>query len=174
MLEKILKQCYDEENPAVENKSAENIKTAVLSRIEEEKPMKHFKIKPLIIAAVITATGALSLVTANAATDGAVMEGIKKTFGFTVNGKEMEGTVTEYAVGDDGKVTEVEVELPDDSAPNGITITIEGDDVDGMTILNSDKLAFTEDGEKGSPIIDYFSEYGEGIATYRGSITEAQ
>lgn len=172
MLEELLKKCYDEETTS--DKSAEDIKTAVLSRIEEEKPMKHFKIKPLIIAAAITATGALSLVTANAATDGAVMDGIKRTFGFTLNGEEMEGTITEYAVGDDGKVTEVEVELPDDSAPKGITISIEGDDVDGMTILNSDKLIFNEDGEKGSPIIDYFSEYGEGISTYRGSITEAQ
>lgn len=171
MLEELLKKCFDEETTA--DKSAENIKTAVLSRIEEEKPMKRFTIKPFIIAAAITATGALSLVTANAATDGAVMEGITKTFGFILNGEEMEGTVTEYTVGDDGKVAEIDIDLPDGSASNGIIITIEGDDVDGMTILNSDKLAFTDDGEKGAPIIDYFSEYGESIATYRGSITEA-
>ncbi len=101
MLEELLKKCFDEETTT--DKSAENIKTAVLSRIEEEKPMKHFTIKPLIIAAAITATGALSLVTANAATDGAVMEGITKTFSFILNGEEMEGTVTEYTVGDDGK-----------------------------------------------------------------------
>lgn len=171
MLEELLKKCFDEETTT--DKNAENIKTAVLSRIEEEKPMKRFTIKPLIIAAAITATGALSLVTANAATDGAVMEGITKTFSFILNGEEMEGTVTEYTVGDDGKVAEIDIELPDNAAANGITITIEGDDVDGMTILNSDKLAFTNYGEKGSPIIDYFSEYGDGIATYRGSITEA-
>lgn len=172
MLEEMLKKCFDEE--AATDESTEKIKTAVLSRIEEEKPMKRFTIKPLIIAAAITATGALSLVTANAATDGAVMDGIKKTFSLIMNGEEMEGTITEYTVGDDGKVAEINVDLPDGSAPNGIIITIEGDDVDGMTILNSDKLVFTEDVEKGSPIIDYFSEYGEGIATYRGSIKEAR
>lgn len=138
MLEKILKQCYDEET--VDTKSADKIKTAVLSRIKEEKTMKHFSIKPLIIAAVITATGALSLVTANAATDGAVGEGIKKTFSFILNGEEMEGTITEYATGDDGKATEVEVELPDGAENIGITVFVEGDDPDDIKILDGETL----------------------------------
>lgn len=138
MLEELLKKCCDEDT--VSDKSAENIKTAVLSRIEEEKPMKHFKIKPLIIAAVITATGALSLVTANAATDGAVVEGIKKTFGFTVNGKEVEGTVTEYITDDGVKADRIEFQLPEDAAPEGFGIVLVGEDTDGMTILDADAL----------------------------------
>lgn len=139
MLEDILEKCYSEE--IVSDKSAEGIKTAVLLRIEEEKPMKHFNIKPLIIAAAITATGALSLVTANAATDGAVMEGIKKTFSFTVNGKEVEGTITEYVAGDDGNVTEVEFDLPDGAEKSGITVAVEGDDGD-VKIFTGDEVVY--------------------------------
>ncbi len=86
MLEELLKKCFDEETTA--DKSAENIKTAVLSRIEEEKPMKHFTIKPLLIAAAITATGAVTLATANAATDGAVVDKMVRTFTLILNGGE--------------------------------------------------------------------------------------
>ncbi len=144
MLEELLKKCFDEETAA--DKSAEKIKTAVLSRIEEDKPMKHFNIKPLLIAAAITATGALSLVTANAATDGAVMDNITKTFSFFVNGKEVQGTVTEYTVGDDGKAQMVEIDLPDDGAPNGCGIVIEGDN-GGFEILDGDSVVYsTENG----------------------------
>ena len=163
MLEELLKKCFDEETAA--DKSAENIKTAVLSRIEEEKPMKHFTIKPLLIAAAITAAGAASLMTANAATDGAVMDGISKTFSFIMNGVEVSGTITEYAVDDDGKVTEVELELPDD-ANGAMTIIVEGDDVDGMKIVDSDKIAFTEDGEIDPLFKDFLAEYGEGFVPY--------
>ena len=47
-----------------------NIKASVLSRIEEEKPMKkHFSIKPFIIAAAIMTTGAVSVLGASAATN---------------------------------------------------------------------------------------------------------
>ena len=99
MLEELLKKCYDEE--LMNDKSTENIKTAVLSRIKEEKPMKHFTIKPLLIAAAITVTGTVSLITANAATNGAVIDGIARTFSFIINGQEVEGTLTGYTVEDD-------------------------------------------------------------------------
>lgn len=137
MLEELLKKCFDEETDA--EKSAENIKTAVLSRIEEEKPMKHFTIKPLLIAAAVTATAAVSVVTANAATDGAVMDGIAKTFSFILNGEEVEGTIKEYTVGDDGKVTEIEMELPDDVVGDNMAIVIEGDDGEPQIITNNDR-----------------------------------
>ncbi|MDE6731942.1 MAG: hypothetical protein K2J77_03610 [Oscillospiraceae bacterium] len=59
MLEDILKKCYCEENNS--DKNSESIKTAVLSRIEEGKPMKRRINKktlliPAIAAAVILAT----------------------------------------------------------------------------------------------------------------------
>ena len=47
----------------------QKIKASVLSRIEEEKPMKkHFSIKPFVIAAAIMTTGAVSVLGASAAT----------------------------------------------------------------------------------------------------------
>ena len=111
MLEELLKKCFDEEQAS--DKSAEDIKTAVLSRIEEDKNMKHFSIKPLIIAAAIAATGAVSVVTANAATDGAVIDGIARTFSFWVNGKEVTGKITEYTGEDGNQYDRVWLELPE-------------------------------------------------------------
>lgn len=66
MLEKILKQCYDEE--PVDTKSADNIKTAVLSRIEEGKPMKRkLNKKAVLISAIAFAVvGSTTAVVAGA------------------------------------------------------------------------------------------------------------
>ncbi len=135
MLEELLKKCFDEETTA--DKSSENIKTAVLSRIEEEKPMKHFTIKPLLIAAAITATGAVTLATANAATDGAVVDKMVRTFTLILNGEEVEGTITEYSVGDDGAAKRVEVDLPKGAVDDNMAIYI-GEDGDAGIIANDD------------------------------------
>ncbi len=111
MLEELLKKCFDEEQEA--DRSAEDIKTAVLSRIEEDKNMKHFSVKPFIIAAAIAATGVVSVVTANAATDGAVVDGIAKTFSFLVGGIEVTGRVTEYTAEDGNTYERIWLELPE-------------------------------------------------------------
>ena len=150
MLEELLKKCFDEET--ITEKSTENIKTAVLSRIEEEKPMKHFTIKPLLIAAVITATGALSLVTANAATDGAVVDGIVKTINFIVNGKEVEGTMTEYTTDDGVNATQIEFELPEDAASENFGIVVEGDDFDNISTLDGDEIRAIYESEDGQTL----------------------
>lgn len=76
MLENMLKKCYDEELQT--SYDSESVKTAVLSRIERENHVKHFKIKPLVVVAAITVTAAASLVTANAATGGGVVDGIAR------------------------------------------------------------------------------------------------
>lgn len=145
MLEELLKKCFDEEMSA--DKSVENIKTVVLSRIEEEKPMKHFTIKPLLIAAAITATGAVTLATANAATDGAVVDKMVRTFTLILNGEEVEGTITEYSVGDDGEAKRVEVELPEGAVGDNMAIFIDedgeagiiaGDDINYAQVLGED------------------------------------
>lgn len=111
MLEELLKKCFDEEQAA--DRSAEDIKTAVLSRIEEDKNMKHFSVKPLIIAAAIAATGAVSVVTANAATDGAVIDGIVRTISLWVGGVEVTGRVTEYTAEDGNTYERIWLELPE-------------------------------------------------------------
>lgn len=126
MLEELLKKCYDEEQTA--EKSTENIKTAVLSRIEEDKQMKHFSIKPLIIAAAIAAAGAVSVVTANAATDGAVIDNIVRTFNLWVGETEVTGRVTEYTAEDGNTYERIEFELPEDADTAYIIRPDENDD----------------------------------------------
>lgn len=77
MLEKLLEKFFAEDHgtAADSNDNAENIKADVLSRIEREKPMKHFRMKPLIIAAAITAIGAASIaITVNASIDSEAMD----------------------------------------------------------------------------------------------------
>lgn len=87
MLEKLLKKCYDEEFPA--NGDSESVKTAVLSRIEEENHMKRFRIKPLIIAAAVAAFSVVSLLTVNATMQGALVK-------FIMGGEEVEGEYNDY------------------------------------------------------------------------------
>lgn len=54
----------------ISDKRTEKIRSSVLSRIEEDKPMKkHFTIKPLLVAAAIMTTGAISVISAGAATN---------------------------------------------------------------------------------------------------------
>lgn len=65
MLEYLLKKCHDEE--LLTSADCEDVKTAVLSKVEKENNMKHFKIKPLIIAAVAVVAAAVSIITVNAA-----------------------------------------------------------------------------------------------------------
>ena len=85
--------------------------------------------------------------TANAATDGAVMDGLAKTFSFILNGEEVQGTITEYAVGDDGKASQIEFDLPDDADGNGMHIIVEGEGDDGFKILDGDSVVYSTDGD---------------------------
>lgn len=105
-----------ENTERISDKRADKIKASVLSRIEEDKPMKkHFGIKPLIIAAAVAVTGAASVVTANAATNGAVAEKITKTISFVLNGESVNGEITVYETEDGVNTTEVQIELPDNA-----------------------------------------------------------
>lgn len=57
-----------ENSEQISETRADKIKASVLSRIEEDKPMKKlFRIKPLLIAAAVMTTGAFSAVSAGAA-----------------------------------------------------------------------------------------------------------
>ncbi len=71
----ILETLAPEKEERLPDKRVDKIKASVLSRIEEDKPMKkHFTIKPLLMAAAITATSAISALSAGAATTPAVSE----------------------------------------------------------------------------------------------------
>lgn len=70
MLEQMLKAIFESDKKAASGSGSEQIKANVLSRIESEKPMKHIRIKPLIIAAAVSVVGIMSAVlTANASTN---------------------------------------------------------------------------------------------------------
>lgn len=81
-----------------------------------EKKNKRIKFKGLLIAAACITALLCGTVTANAATDGALFEGINLIInGENVNIKEYIRDYKSYKVGD-GTATEIEIEVPDDSA----------------------------------------------------------
>lgn len=59
MLENLLSKFYDKEFPTMGD--SVSVKTTILSRIEKENHMRHFKIKPLIIAAAIVAVASVAV-----------------------------------------------------------------------------------------------------------------
>lgn len=132
-----------ENEERISDKRADKIKASVLSRIEEDKPMKKlFRIKPLIVAAAIAVTGAASVVTANAATDGAVADGISKVISFVLNGERVTGEFTAYETEDGVNVNEVQIDLPDGALDGEETfcITEYGDDGDFNIIVIPDAV----------------------------------
>lgn len=61
MLDELLEKCFKEDG-ASSDVDTGKIKTDVMSRIEREKPMKHFNIKLTVIAGVIVAAGVMTAV----------------------------------------------------------------------------------------------------------------
>lgn len=81
-----------------------------------EKKNKRIKFKGLLIAAACITALFCGTVTANAATDGALFEGINLIInGENVDIKEYIRDYKSYKVGD-GTATEIEIEVPDNSA----------------------------------------------------------
>ncbi len=69
MLNELLEKCFSEDKTASSFDTGK-IKTNVLSRIERDKPMRHFGIKALVIAAAMMTGGLMTvLLTANASID---------------------------------------------------------------------------------------------------------
>ena len=70
-----------------------------------------------------------------------------RTFTLILNGEEVEGTITEYSVGDDGEAKRVEVELPEGAVGDNMAIFIDedgeagiiaGDDINYAQVLGED------------------------------------
>lgn len=81
-----------------------------------EKKNKRIKFKGLLIAAACITALLCGTVTANAATDGALFEGINLIInGENVDIKEYIRDYKSYKTGN-GTATEIEIEVPDDSA----------------------------------------------------------
>lgn len=126
MLENLLSKCYDEEFPTTGD--SVSVKTAVLSRIENENQMKHFKIKPLIIASVAAVAAAVSIITVNAA----------RNDGLTVK----EPTKQEY-VYEKGEIHHFNQPYNENKKPDS-TATINDFSTEGMIL--TDESETTEDG----------------------------
>lgn len=147
----------DEEMPDAER--SEQIKAAVMERIaqeSEEKKMKHRFLRPFIIAAAVVSVSAASLVTANAATDGAVIDTITKVITVFIDGKEVavEAEYSEYTMEGGGKAEVLSFDLPDDavSGVDGLAIAVEADGD------NPAKITFSSDGfgtSEGAEIVYY-------------------
>lgn len=106
----------DEENPSEE--SREQIRTAVMERISresEDKKMKHRFMRPFIIVAAAVSVSTACLVTANAATNGALVDTITKPFTIFLNGEpvEVEATLREVEMEDGEKGGVLTISLPD-------------------------------------------------------------
>ena len=108
-----------------------NIKASVLSRIEEEKPMKkHFSIKPFVIAAAIMTTGAVSVLGASAATKNTSDRTVPVTITYQqTDSAELPentptGSYTLEVLGELGteNLTEVEVSLEYNETDDSITV----------------------------------------------------
>lgn len=99
------------------DKRKADIKAAVMKRVSQESEDKNMKkhnfFRPLLIAAAAVSVSAVSLVTANAATNGAVVDGITKMFTIIVNGEEytVEAKYSEYDEGD-MHIEQYEMEVP--------------------------------------------------------------
>lgn len=99
------------------DKRKADIKAAVMKRVSQESEDKNMKkhnfFRPLLIAAAAVSVSAVSLVTANAATNGAVVDGITKMFTIIVNGEEytVEAKYSEYDEGD-MHIEQYEMDVP--------------------------------------------------------------
>lgn len=99
------------------SKRKADIKAAVMKRVSQEsedKTMKKHNIfRPLLIAAAAVSVSAVSLVTANAATNGAVVDGITKMFTVMVNGEKytVEAKYSEFDEGD-MHIEQYQMEIP--------------------------------------------------------------
>lgn len=94
---------YDKLMP---EKSDEELLRAVLSaRAESSVTKRKFRFKPLIIVAAVIITSVVSLLTVNAATQGAVVK-------FLMGGKEYSGDTYDYVDGDGFRHIGFEVKLP--------------------------------------------------------------
>lgn len=129
----------------VSTERAQNIKAAVMERIahesEENKMKKRTFIRPLLVAAAAVSVSAVSLVTANAATNGAVVDGVTKIFTVFINGEpaDIEAKYTAYDV-DGTHIEQYELEIPggDESEDVAISYIYNGDDLDGVDFESFD------------------------------------
>lgn len=137
-----------------------DIKSAVMKRVSQEsedKTMKkHNFFRPLLIAAAAVSVSAVSLVTANAATNGAVVDGITKMFTVIVNGEKytVEAKYSKYDEGD-MHIEQYEMEVP--GSDGGV--------IGYSFVYETDGEANVDFNIAGIDIDDYISGYDEVVVS---------
>ncbi len=124
------------------DKRVGKIKASVLSRIEEGKPMKkHFRIKPLVIAAIISTVAAATVIGTSAAMDSGL-------FKLQVNGQVIESDVDLSEVNEFNQPQGLKLTFDEETGEVAVEPVDEGANVFyySLTISNSiGKLGFTTD-----------------------------
>lgn len=155
-------------NMADENDfSAHSISLSVQNKLENEKgqiTMTKRRIRPLMIAAAAIATAAISMISVNAATDGAITDAVENTVTkvrMFINGEEVEADAycVESGVDEEGNPYSVFTFDVDDDEADSVEVAITGDD----TVVNYDtefsddetydtETDYTYDGETVEPV----------------------
>ncbi len=136
----------DEEKPSEE--SREQIRTAVMERISresEDKKMKHRFMRPFVIVAAAVSVSAASLVTANAATNGALVDTITKPFTIFLNGEPVEVEAAWTEVREAGDADAVTYTFSEDGGY--IVSTWVSSEDNKNIIVNEDGSVYFYDGE---------------------------
>lgn len=129
-----------------ENFSADNIILSVHGKLENEKGRitmtKTRKIKPLIIAAAIASTAAISMISVNAMTDGAVTDAIDSTIHKVkvfINGEETDAELVDSGVDENGVEYQVyELYVDDDEVKDDNEVRMEMNDFVGEDSRNDE------------------------------------
>lgn len=139
-------------NMADENDfSANSISLSVQNKLENEKgqiTMTKKRIRPLMILAAAIATAAVSMISVNAATDGAITDAVGDTvtkIKMFINGEEVEADahLVESGVDEEGNEYHVYTFDVDEDEADSVEIAIAEDD----TVVNYDtELELSDDG----------------------------
>lgn len=139
--------------------SIDSISLSVQNKLENEKgqiTMTKKRIRPLMITAAAIATAAVSMISVNAATDGAITEAVENTVTkvrMFVNGEEVEADArcVESGVDEDGNPYSVFTFDVDDEEADSVEVAVIEDD----TVVNYDTELEFSDGEEYETETDY-------------------
>lgn len=108
-----------------------------------EKKNKRIKLKGLLVAVACLAALLCGTLTANAATDGALFEGINLIVnGENVDLKDYIKNYKSYVDEDGNTVSEYEIEVPDESGEVSILVNEDSDDAADTTDTDNDTVKY--------------------------------
>ncbi len=134
---------YDKYEPSgaerLPKQRVKQIKSEVLKLAKRDAGAKHYRLKPVLIAAAIAGTAAASLVTVNAATDGALIK-------FVLGGEELCGYYNSYVDDEGYRRISFSAEMPIDADNYAIITDVDAasDNVRVLTDITLDEVESME------------------------------